>query len=77
MCELRNSTKYVPRYKLEEKIQKEAKELGITVGLKTGRNEKAKEMAAKCLKDGFDIELIARLTGLSVRVIENLKQKME
>ena len=77
MSELRNSTKYVPRYKLEEKIQKEAKELGITTGLKTGRNTKAKEIATTCLEQGLEVEFIARLTGLTVRVVENLKKKME
>ncbi len=81
MEELKKSPKWVPLYILEERIRKEAQELGRTVGLKTGikngRNEKAKEMATTCLEQGLEVEFIARLTGLSVRVIENLKQKME
>lgn len=77
MDELRRSTKYVPRYKLEEQIRKEAKELGLTAGLKTGQINSRKEIATTCLEQGLEVEFIARLTGLTVRVVENLKKKME
>ncbi|UUC45146.1 JAB domain-containing protein [Flavobacterium cerinum] len=76
MDELRNSTKYVPRYKLEEQIRKEAKEIGVTAGLKTGQIASRKEMAIKCLEEGLEPQYIAKLTGLTVKVIENLKNKL-
>ena len=43
-------------------------------GLTEGENKKAMETAKKMLEKGLDTELISQCTGLSVDVIESLKQ---
>ncbi len=72
MDELLTSTKHVPSYVLEQKIKKEAKEIGI----KAGKDEKAREMAKKCLEEGLEVDLVVKLTGLTIKVVENIKKKM-
>jgi DNA repair protein RadC len=81
MKELRDSKKWVPRYKEEEKIRKEALKIGKTEGRKEGRKEGKKagreqeriKIAKKALKKGTPIEFIAELTGLSIEEIEELE----
>lgn len=63
--ELEQSTKYVPPYKLAEKIRKEA--------LAIGERNKAIEMAKELKRDNLDVETIARYTGLSIEEINNLR----
>lgn len=54
---LQGSVKYVPPYLIAEQI----------------KEDKAKEMASAMKKEGYPIEDIARLTGLSKQVIQRLK----
>lgn len=68
MKELRDSKKWVPRYKEEEKIRKEA----LKIGKKAGREQERIKIAKKALKKGTPIEFIAELTGLSIEEIEEL-----
>jgi DNA repair protein RadC len=63
--ELELSTKYVPPYKLAERIRKEA--------LAIGERNKAIEMAKELKRDNIDVETIARYTGLSIEDINNLR----
>ena len=73
---LRDSRKWVPPYKEEERIRKEAlkigKEAGLKEGKKLGEKKKAIKVAKKSLKEGLSIKLISKLTGLSKEEIENL-----
>lgn len=71
--ELKLSTKWVPRYKEEERIKKEAKDVGIRVG----KEANAKDVALRCLQEGMDVELAAKLSGLSVKVVEGVKRKLK
>ncbi|MBW4617235.1 MAG: Rpn family recombination-promoting nuclease/putative transposase [Desmonostoc vinosum HA7617-LM4] len=48
-------------------IQNEAEE--------QGRNKKAREIAANMLAEGMSVNLITRLTGLSVEVVQELQQQ--
>ena len=73
MDELKLSTKWVPRYKEEQRIRKESKELGI----KVGEEAKAKDVALRCLQRGMDVELTAEISGLSLKAVENLKKKLK
>lgn len=69
MKELNLSTKYVPPYVLQQRMKKEAKEVGIKAG--------KEEIAKKCLNEGLEIEMIVKLTGFSEKVIERIKKKMK
>jgi len=77
---LQDSRKWVPPYKEEERIRKEALKIGKEAGLKEGKKiglekgikkEKIK-VAKKSLKEGLSIKLISKLTGLSIEEIEKL-----
>jgi len=80
MEEIRGSKKFVPLYKEQEMIRKEALKIGKKEGLKEGKKlgmekgmEKEKVKIAKQLKkNGASIELIAKSTGLSKEEIEQL-----
>jgi DNA repair protein RadC len=63
--ELELSTKYVPPYKLAEKIRKEA----LAIGAKNNSIEIAKELK----RSGMDIEAIAKFTKLTIEEINNLR----
>ncbi|QQO07573.1 JAB domain-containing protein [Breznakiella homolactica] len=63
---------------LQEKMLKDALEEGRKVGLeqgeKTGEKNKAIEMARAALAEGLDVKLIMKLTGLTKKVIEGLRE---
>lgn len=63
--ELKKSTKYVPKYVLEQQIRKEAVEIAS--------NKKTVEIAKELKINGVDNETIALSTGLSLMEIEKLK----
>ena len=79
--ELSNVNKYVRLFDEEENYKElihntelaEAHEDGIKQGIVRGSQEKALEMAKKCLDKKLSIETISELTGLSIVEIENLK----
>ena len=63
--ELKNSTKYVPKYVLEQRIRKEASEIA--------EKKKAIEIAKELKRRGTMNDDISGITGLSIEVIEKLK----
>lgn len=63
--ELKKSTKYVPKYVLEQQIRKEAVEIA--------NNKKTVEIAKEFKRNGIDNETIALSTGLSLMEVEKLK----
>ena len=87
--ELSNVNKYVRLFDEEENYKelihntelaeahedgiKQGIEQGIKQGIVRGSQEKALEMAKKCLDKKLSIETISELTGLSIVEIENLK----
>ena len=52
---------------------REGWEEGIRIAIEEGSNNKAKEIAKKMLRDGFDKETISEYTGLSKSEIDNIK----
>jgi len=63
--ELKQSTKYVPKYVLEQRIKKEASEIAK-------RKEKI-EIAKTMKRANEDVEKISAFTGLSIEQVEQLK----
>lgn len=63
--ELKKSTKYVPKYVLEQRIRKEATEIAK-------RNEKI-EIAKQLKRKGIDENTIAESTGLTLEQVEKLR----
>ena len=62
--ELRKSTKYVPKYVLEQRIKKEATEIA--------KRKNTIEIAKEFKRNGVDDELIALSTGLSIEEVKKL-----
>ncbi|PHN96186.1 DNA repair protein [Tenacibaculum discolor] len=65
--ELKKSTKYVPKYVLEQRLKKEATEIAK-------RSEKI-EIAKAFKRSGLDNELIAKNTGLTIEEVKKLRVK--
>ncbi|GFD83812.1 hypothetical protein KUL118_66740 [Tenacibaculum sp. KUL118] len=63
--ELAKSTKYVPKYVLEQRLKKEASEIA--------EKNKAIEIAKAFKRSGLDNELIAKNTGLTIEEVEKLR----
>ncbi len=78
--EIRGSKKFVPLYKEQERIRKEALKIGKLEGLREGKKlgmekgakGKALEMAKKMKQKGESIKKIVEYTGLSKEEIEKL-----
>jgi DNA repair protein RadC len=62
---IEESTRYVPTYKMEEQLKKEATELAV-------QKEKIK-FAQQLKEDGFNIEKIIKLTGITAEEAKKLK----
>ena len=65
--ELKKSTKYVPKYVLEQRFKKEATEIA--------NKKKTVEIAKEFKRNGVDNETIAISTGLSIEEVEKLRVK--
>ncbi|WP_452602043.1 JAB domain-containing protein [Pontimicrobium sp. MEBiC06410] len=63
--ELKKSTKYVPKYVLEQRIVKEASEIA--------KHKEKVEIAKAMKRKGIENTLISETTGLSVKEVEALK----
>ncbi|SHH23589.1 conserved hypothetical protein (putative transposase or invertase), partial [Thermosyntropha lipolytica DSM 11003] len=65
---------------LAEKWRREGIKEGIERGIREGREQGIQEgiekAALNALREGLDVKLISRLTGLSVEKIEELKKKL-
>ena len=80
MDELEASTKFVPPFMLAERIRKEEKKIreevakqNLDKGIKKGKKERNIEIAKEMLKEGLPIELIIKLTGLTKKEVEKMK----
>lgn len=69
LAELQQSTKYVPNYILKARLKKE---LEKSIAAKA-EERKAKEMAKVMKAEGYSVEDIVRLTGLSKVVVGRMK----
>lgn len=67
--ELKKSTKYVPKYVLEQRIKEEASKIAK-------RNEKI-EIAKNFKRKGVDTVIIAEATGLTIEEVEKLRVRKE
>jgi len=56
----------------KEVWQDEAREEGIGLGLAQGREERGEEIARNALAQGFSIDMVQKITGLSLDEIERL-----
>ncbi len=63
--ELKKSTKYVPKYVLEQRFKKEATEIA--------NKKKTVEIAKELKRNGVDNETTALSTGLSIEEVEKLR----
>jgi len=61
---------------LQEGLQ-EGRLRGLQEGLQEGRQEGRQEMTLKMLQEGVEIELIARVTGLSIEQIQALSPETD
>lgn len=64
LAELEDSLKYVPQFKIRERIKKE---------VEAAKDQKARAMAIVMKEDGEPMEKIVKFTGLSKHVISRLK----
>ena len=73
---LARSKKYVLQYKEEaERIMEKGRKEGIRIGLEKGQElveQKTIQMAKGMKKEGIDVKIIAKLSGLSIAQIKNL-----
>jgi len=70
--ELKKSTKYVPRYVLEQRFKKEAIEIAKQKE-KIVKKKKTIEIAKQLKKNGVDNATISLSTGLSIEEVEKLR----
>lgn len=67
LAQIKQSTRFVPGYKLQEEIKKTAKEIG--------KQEKAKAIAQELKNKGFTLSQIVELTGITEEEAKKLKAK--
>jgi DNA repair protein RadC len=71
--ELEKSVKYVPKYKLEQRFEKELLKAEKKIEkVEKALKNKATEMAKVMLKEGMQLELIIKITGLTKAEINNI-----
>jgi DNA repair protein RadC len=69
LSKIEESTQYMPSYKLQAQIKKEAEE----IGKEKGKTEKVKELLKMMLEKNYTIKQIMELTGISKAQAEKLK----
>ena len=69
---LSSAEQHYPLQKIIKKVESEAREEGISIGLSQGAHQKAIETAKNLLSIGLSQKQIASVTGLSVEEIEKL-----
>ncbi len=67
--QIKFSKKYVPNYKQQKQLKDAAEKLGKA----KGKKERDKEIALAMKKDGVEDKVIAKYTGLSLRVVKGLE----
>lgn len=70
MEELKNSNRYIPRYKKDQELKKESLENGI----KKGKDLMCKEIANNCFALQMDSSLIATVTTIPLKTIVRLEK---
>ena len=55
-----------------DKIEQRGEQRGMQQGMQQGIQQKAREDARKMLDEGFEVAVIARITGLSEKEIKEL-----
>ncbi len=70
--QLGKSTRYVPDYIMQERLQKQIAKLSVE-SEKKGESKKALAMAAAMKVKGYSVKEIMELTGLSKKVIAGIK----
>jgi predicted transposase/invertase (TIGR01784 family) len=63
-------------YEAELKGKREGKREGIREGKREGETEKAYEVARAALREGADVDFVAKITGLSLENIQKLKAEI-
>jgi len=71
LAKIEESTRYLPNYKLQAQIKKEAEE----IGKEKGKLQEKKEIAQQLKNKGFTIEQIVELTGISKAQATKLKSE--
>ena len=71
LSKIEDSTQYMPSYKLQAQIKKEAEKIGEERGIQ----KKAKEMAQQLKNKGFTVSQIVELTGISKVQATKLKSE--
>ena len=71
---IKRSTRFVPNYKLQEKIRREQAQV-LKEKLKAERNKRNKEIAQELKNKGFSVSQIVELTGISEEEAGKLKVK--
>ncbi len=69
MDKLKDSKKWVPRFKEEEAIRKEATKVATEIEAK----KKTLTFVKNCLKEGLAVEVIEKLTGLPIADIKKVR----
>lgn len=59
------------------KVLKKDIHLGINKGVEKGLNQAKIQIATKLLQENMSIEFVQKMTGLSVKQIEELKKDLE
>lgn len=67
--ELSKSIKYVPAFILKDRYEKEGKKMGNKEGVK----ETQKQIVLRMLEEGFDVDMIKKVTGLTKSIINRIK----
>lgn len=71
LAQIKQSTRFVPNYKLQEQIKKDAQKLGE----EKAAQKKTKEFAQNLKNKGFTVSQIIELTGITEEEAKKLKAK--
>ena len=69
---------FLPEYDFEREMRRVTnteKEISKQEGLTEGKESAAREIAINFMKNGVDINIISKSTGLSIEELNNLKEK--
>ncbi|MGI6647914.1 MAG: Rpn family recombination-promoting nuclease/putative transposase [Bacillota bacterium] len=61
---------------MQQQAKLEGKKEGIELGKKEGKLEEKRNVARLALREGFEIEVIAKITGLTKEEIQKLKEEL-
>lgn len=70
--DIKNSLDYA-----EEKGKKRGIEMGVEIGVEKGKKETQIENAKKAIKENLPLEIIAKITDLTIEEIQQIKDNLE